>query len=170
MSAVLLRRTVASLAPGTTDGSRLVGRLTPGVLASFKSELLIAVEAESDRSIRRKIADAIGVLGRETVRDGSWPELLPFVLSATRSANEALHESALQVLGELSDTLATSFKIEHPQLKGVYAGSLGSASATVRIAALQALAAFLLALEKVRGVGEGARASPQGADDGARMC
>ncbi|KAG8470763.1 hypothetical protein KFE25_009184 [Diacronema lutheri] len=147
MCAVLLRRTVSAQAPNTTDGTKLVARLSPPVLASFKQELLSAVEHEAERSIRRKVADAIGVLGRETVRNGSWPELFPFVLVATRAENANLHESALQIITELADTLANSFKAEHGTLKAVFAHALGNAHSAVRIAGFQALASFLLALD-----------------------
>lgn len=149
MCAVLLRRTVSALAPNGANGAKLVSRLSPPVLASFKQELLSAVELEADRSIRRKVADAIGVLGRETVREGSWPELLPFVLGATRASDANLHESALQVVCELADTLA-EFQAEHGTLKAVFIGSLGDASSAVRIAALQALGAFLVSLETAK--------------------
>lgn len=149
MCAVLLRRTVSVQAPNSTDGTKLVAHLSPPMLASLKQELLKGVELETDRSIRRKIADAIGVLGRETVRNGSWPELLPFIIAATQGQDANLHESALHVMTELTDALV-SFKAEHGQLKAVFAHSLANASSAVRIAALQALGAFLTSIEEAK--------------------
>ena len=74
----------------------------------LKTGLLQCIEAEPERIIRKKVCDAVGQLGITLLNEdqGAWPELLPFMLGATRSGNVNMHESALVIFNALSDFIA----------------------------------------------------------------
>uniref|UniRef100_A0A804JD68 TOG domain-containing protein n=1 Tax=Musa acuminata subsp. malaccensis TaxID=214687 RepID=A0A804JD68_MUSAM len=85
MSALLLRKLltyrVGSFA-SDADLSYLWPRLSPSSQASLKSLLLSALHLETDRSVSRKLSDAISVLASSLLPDSAWPELLPFLFHA----------------------------------------------------------------------------------------
>lgn len=74
----------------------------------LKENLLRCIETEPERAIRKKACDAVGQLGITLLNQdpASWPELLPFMLNATRSGNVHMHEAALVIFNALSDFIA----------------------------------------------------------------
>lgn len=74
----------------------------------LKDNLLKCIQVEPERSIRKKACDAVGQLGITLLNEdqGAWPELLPFMLGATRSGDVNMHEAALIIFNALSDFIA----------------------------------------------------------------
>ena len=81
LCAVLLRKTVMASAT-TAGGGSLIKSLSAEVAETLKKELLLCIEAEPQRNIRKKVCDAVGQLGINLLNENlnGWPELLPFML------------------------------------------------------------------------------------------
>jgi len=136
---------------------RLLGNDGKGMTLStpvrevLKRELLSCIEGEPSRSIRKKVSDVVGQLGINIMSNdpGGWPELLPFMLAATRSGNVQLHESALTIFNSLSEFIAERMQAHHQMLLEVFRSSLQPQQPlSVRNAALRALASFLMAVDE----------------------
>jgi hypothetical protein len=152
MCALLLRK--QAMQPGAADASgqasSSLARLSPQARQMVKSELLACIEAETERSIRKKVCDAVGQFGVSelSANIASWPELLPFMLQASTSGHAAMQEAALLIFSALSDFIAEHLKSHHATLLDVFRRSLQpEQTMLVRVAALKALASFLLAVE-----------------------
>ncbi|CAL9182753.1 unnamed protein product [Musa hybrid cultivar] len=155
MSALLLRKLltyrVGSFA-SDADLSYLWPRLSPSSQASLKSLLLSALHLETDRSVSKKLSDAISVLASSLLPDSAWPQLLPFLFHAVSAPDSPrLHESALLIFSQLAFYLAddTSFVGHHlSALHSILLASLSHPSSSdVRIAALSTSVNLIMALE-----------------------
>ena len=132
-------------------GSSLIQKLSAPVAATMKTELIECIQAEPQRNIRKKVCDAVGQLGINIMSENlqAWPELLPFMLGATRSGNVNMHEASLTIFNAFSEFISEKMKPYHATLLEVFSSSLRPDQAmVVRIAALKALASFLLALQE----------------------
>ena len=147
LCAVLMRKAVMQSA--SQSGDSLIKSLDPGVADTLKKELLACIEAEPQRNIRKKVCDAVGQLGINLLSENmsAWPELLPFMLAATKSGNVNMHEAALTIFNAFSEFISEKMVPYHATLLEVFRASLQPDQAMlVRVAALKALASFLLAL------------------------
>ena len=113
MCAVLLRKAV--MQGGTTESGEAtssLARLSAQAKQVVKSELLACIVSETERHIRKKICDAVGQLGVNVLTENiaDWPELMPFMLEATRSGNPSMHEAALIIFSALSEFIAEKLK------------------------------------------------------------
>ena len=113
MCAVLLRKSV--MQAGTSEAgeaSSSLARLSAQAKQVVKSELLACIVSETERHIRKKICDAVGQLGVNVLTENiaDWPELMPFMLEATRSGNPSMHEAALIIFSALSEFIAEKLK------------------------------------------------------------
>ena len=127
MCAVLLRKSV--MQAGTSEAgeaSSSLAKLSVQAKHVVKSELLACIEAETERHIRKKICDAVGQLGVNVLTEdiAAWPELMPFMLQATRSGNPSMHEAALIIFSALSEFIAEKLKAcSPPATAGTAAGA-----------------------------------------------
>ena len=100
MCALLLRK--QAMQPGAADASgqasSSLARLSPQARQMVKSELLACIEAETERSIRKKVCDAVGQFGVSelSANIASWPELhvgetpsAPLAICAARTTASA---------------------------------------------------------------------------------
>ena len=55
-------------------------RTSPELQRGVRSELLLAIEQDTAKNVRRKVADTISVLAAAFLAAGQWPELLPKVV------------------------------------------------------------------------------------------
>lgn len=122
LSAVLLRKEIMRLL--SNDGKGMV--LSAALKELLKRELLMCIEAEPSRSIRKKVSDVVGQLGISIMSNepAGWPELLPFMLQATKSTNVQLHEAALTIFNSLSEFIASHMQAHHSMLLEVFRSSL----------------------------------------------
>jgi len=135
---------------GKDASTSTLASLSPPVREQMKGQLLMCIGHEPKRNIQKKICDAVGQLGLTLLTEdiNAWPELGPFILTATRGADHALHECAFTILNALSDFVAEKWKSTHAELLQVYKSSLQATfPLSVRNSALKALASFLSALE-----------------------
>ena len=133
------------------SGGSFIHKLSAPVADVLKKELIKSIQAEPQRSIRKKVCDAVGQLGINLMSEDqqAWPELLPFMLGATRSGRVDMHEAALTIFNTFSEFISEKMKPYHSTLLEVFSASLRPDQAmVVRIAALKALASFLLALQE----------------------
>ena len=149
MSALLLRKAV--MQTSSEPGQSLVTQLSAPVATALKQQLLECIQVEPQRAIRKKVCDAVGQLGINVLSADmqAWPELLPFMLSATKSGNANMHEAALTIFNALSEFMCHKSRVSyHAVLLDVFQTSLQpDQPMLVRTAALKAIASFLLALE-----------------------
>ena len=139
MAAVLLRRRLPAMLGGATAEWR----------TAIKAKLLACLAAPCDAPLRRKVCDAVGRLGVETHADGSWPELMQWVLGACAAGEPVAHEAALAVLGHMAPALVqpASWSKIGAQLLATLLAALGDGGANVpppvAAAALSALASLV---------------------------
>lgn len=148
LSAVLLRKEIMRLLSHEGSGAMV---LSPATKELLKRELLACIEQEPQRSVRKKVSDVVGQLGINVMSKdpAGWPELLPFMLGATRSGNVQLHEAALTIFNSLSEFIAERMQNHHSMLLEVFRSSLQPTQGLgVRNAALRALASFLMAVDE----------------------
>ena len=122
MCAVLLRKAV--MQGGTTESGEAtssLARLSAQAKQVVKSELLACIVSETERHIRKKICDAVGQLGISVLSDDmqAWPELLPFMLGATRSGNVPMHEAALTIFNAFSEFISEKMQPYHATMHAV---------------------------------------------------
>ena len=113
MCAVLLRKFVMQhVTPqGTNNSVPIVLSLAPQTQGLLKQELLQCIQLEQKREIRKKACEVVGQLGINLLSadQNSWPELLPFMLNATRGSAE-MHEAALLIFGTFSDFISVKMQ------------------------------------------------------------
>lgn len=92
-----------------------------------------------------QVCDAISALG--SVAYDTWPELVPFLVSAVQSGQPATMESALNVFDSLgSDQLKPHLAMLHD----MFAACLGHASLAVKMASLNATCSLVIELEEAQ--------------------
>lgn len=55
-------------------------RTSAEIQAMVRTELLLSIEQDTARNVRRKVADTISVIAAAFLATGKWPELLPKVV------------------------------------------------------------------------------------------
>ena len=92
----------------SVQGGSLIKSLSPQVADALKKELLVCIQTEPQRNIRKKVCDAVGQLGINLLNESmqAWPELLPFMLQGTRSGDVGMHEASLTIFNALSEFIA----------------------------------------------------------------
>ena len=136
----------AAASPSSKD---LYSRLSASTVKQLQETLLWLFEHEEVRAVRRKAVDAMGALCERCLGNGGWPDFMPAFLAACKSPIPLHRESVLQCIETLSERVDVALLMPHlPALRGVIVDSLQSAEARLRLAALQALIAFLLCLDQ----------------------
>jgi hypothetical protein len=65
---------------------------------AVKGALLQLFQSETNKAVRRKVNDCIGMLAAKIAAKGEWQELLPLVLKGWGSDHSMHKESVLEVL------------------------------------------------------------------------
>lgn len=68
--------------------------------AQFKHDLLLVLQQEPDKKVRKKIADLVAEVSRNLMDDDGnnlWPEFLKFLFEMASSPNTALKEISLHL-------------------------------------------------------------------------
>ena len=95
LAAVMIRRVI------TAEFSEFFPKLTAEQQASFKSDLLVVLQQEPSRTVRKKIADLVAELARSLIDDegnNMWPEFLKFLFELASSPSPDMKEAALRIL------------------------------------------------------------------------
>ncbi|KAH9728480.1 TOG domain-containing protein [Citrus sinensis] len=140
MSAILLRKHL------TRDDSTsfIFTRLAPSTQANLKSVLLVQLQNETNKSIIKKICDAVSELAASVLPDGDWPELIPFIFQCLVTFNDKIQESALLILSRMSQFVSEVLIAHGDTLHEVFSKFLGSNNFDLRIAALEATVNFIM--------------------------
>ena len=94
LALVMLRRLISTSVEENWSG------LNEQIKTTLKAELLLAVQQETDSSIRKKITDVIAELARFLIDEegaNRWPEVLTFLFEMSSSPNVTLRESSLNI-------------------------------------------------------------------------
>ncbi|KAJ2741550.1 importin subunit beta-3 [Coemansia sp. BCRC 34301] len=149
-AAVLLRRISFQSAPNAEykeDERSVWSMVGSAVHQIVKSELLGALNDETDRSARHKLCDTISEVNNEG--DGEWPELLPALYACAQNGDALLRESAYRIFASCA-YLLTGQNVE--TISSAFIGAFQDSDAAVRLAALKAAVAYIMeANEKQRG-------------------
>ncbi|KAJ2324987.1 importin subunit beta-3, partial [Coemansia sp. RSA 2681] len=150
-AAVLLRRIAFQNAPNAEykEDERSVWSIVgPAVQQAVMGELLGALKDETDRSARHKLCDTISEVNNE-VGDDEWAELLPALYACAQNGDALLRESAYRIFASCA-YLLTGQSVE--AIASAFIGAFQDSDAAVRLAALKAAVAYVLAAsEKQRG-------------------
>lgn len=139
-AAVLLRRSASDLWEGTD----------PQTKNAVKGKLLAGIRAPLRKDLRKKICDTVAVIGGPLVNlePSQWPELLPALLTLTKSGASHERENALYVLSQIADYLDMKFIGPNlATLKQAFHDGLSDADIGVQIASLRATCAILNMLD-----------------------
>lgn len=140
MAAILLRKHLTR----DDSSSFIYTRLTPSTQNNLKSVLLLQLQKEGDKSILKKLCDAVSELSASVLPDGAWPELLPFVFQCLVTFNTKIQESALLILSRLSQFVGEVLITHIDTLHEVFSRFLGNENVDLRIAALEATVNFIM--------------------------
>ncbi|KAJ2318217.1 importin subunit beta-3 [Coemansia sp. RSA 2704] len=143
-AAVLLRRIAFQdvKAGDSKEDDRSVWSVVPAAVhQAVKGELLGALKDETDRGARHKLCDTIAeIAGGEG--DDDWPALLAALYACAQDGNAQLRESAYRVFSACPHLLAEQ---SADAVSGAFGAAFQDGEAGVRLAALQAAVAHVLA-------------------------
>lgn len=140
-SAIMLRKVL------TRDEPTMYAASSPQVQVAVKQELLAALAAEPNASVRKKAGDTISELASDLLAKDQWPELLPALVERVQSGQPQAMEAALTILATLAMYSTDSLRPHMAQLHPILGACLGHASLEVQVAALHCVAGFIQQLE-----------------------
>ncbi len=94
LAAVMLRRTISS------DWEEFFPKLPPEAQTQFKSDLLVMLQQEPNKNVRKKVADLVAEVARGLIDDDGnnlWPEFLKFLFDLASSPNPEMKEISLHL-------------------------------------------------------------------------
>ncbi|GMH37342.1 hypothetical protein BSKO_05215 [Bryopsis sp. KO-2023] len=141
VAATILRKVVP------TGNPPMWANLDESCQAALKSQLLVALKEEPERSVRTTIGTFVSELVSKVLGVDDWPEVLPFVTQSIQSGEEKLTETSLLILSEIAPVIMEAVKSELENFGRLFLGCLGSASAPVRLAGLKASKAFIVLMD-----------------------
>ncbi|KMS65540.1 hypothetical protein BVRB_034940, partial [Beta vulgaris subsp. vulgaris] len=118
----------------------VLNKLTAGLQADLKTQLLGALAREPLPNVRKLLCDTVAELAQITLYRGEWDQLVPSLEQMSRQPSEALRESALVVLGKIGDALPDVQSNNLGALVQLFARGLADSSISVRTSALNAVA------------------------------
>ncbi|KAK0713787.1 armadillo-type protein [Lasiosphaeria miniovina] len=146
-SAVIFRR-IASKTRKTasSENTDMFFSLGKEQAEAIRIKLLETLGTESDRAVRNKISDAVAEIARQySDNSESWPELLSVLFNLSQQPDAGKRETAFRVF------TTTPGIIEKPHEETVaqtFAQAFKDESVSVRLAAMEAFAAFFRCLTK----------------------
>ncbi|KAJ2557738.1 importin subunit beta-3 [Coemansia sp. RSA 1933] len=145
-ASVLLRRISFQNMPNAEnkEDERMVWSAVPStVTQAVKAELLGALKDESERGARHKLCDTISEIVNNEGED-DWPELTSALYACAQDSNALLRESAYRIFSSCA-YLLTAQSVE--AVNTAFIGAFQDSDSAVRLAALQAAVAYILANE-----------------------
>ncbi|ODM23487.1 hypothetical protein SI65_01076 [Aspergillus cristatus] len=148
-AAVLFRRiaTKTRKDPVTNEAKELFSTLTGEQRLVIRQKLVSCLTGESVTDVRKKIGDAVAEIARQYTDNGDqWPELLGVLFHASQSPDDAgLRETAFRIF---STTPGVIEKQHEDAVLGVFGKGFKDDNPSVRIAAMEAFAAFFRSISK----------------------
>lgn len=146
-AAVLFRR-VAIRSPKeiSSISDRTIGVLEESLRQHIRSILLQGFVSEQPSQVRRKLADAISEVAKEDASPkGTWPHLVPAILSAATNSNASFRESAFRILSTSPDIIEKEYIND---FLPIFNAGFSDSDDEVRIAACTAFVSFFRELPK----------------------
>jgi len=142
LAAVLLRQMMTAL---SSSSAALWHRLRREVRSTVKTELLAAVAAESERSVRRRLGDVVGELGATVfvAQEEAWSELLPFLFRLAEAADPGQVAASMHIFAALFSFVHDQALQHKASLYTTFSQALSSSSIEVQAGAVEALSSFL---------------------------
>lgn len=137
IAAVLLRRKIGTL----------WRKLPADVMSQVKATLLERLVAEKQRLVRMSIAALISALAKKIVPDGTWNELMQFLLQCCKSGETGHREVAMMLFRALAENIGDALKPHLATMQSIFIGGLQDPSDNVRTEALKALGVLVMSLE-----------------------
>ncbi len=94
LAAVMLRRLISS------EFEAFFPKLPAEQQAQFKGQLLLVLQQEPNKNVRKKLADLVAEVVRNLIDDDGnnhWPEFLKFLFEMASSPNVEMKEVALHI-------------------------------------------------------------------------
>uniref|UniRef100_A0A7S0YI36 Importin N-terminal domain-containing protein n=1 Tax=Polytomella parva TaxID=51329 RepID=A0A7S0YI36_9CHLO len=132
LAAVLLRKNIG----------KYFKKLPAELKEPAKSLLLERIAIEPSHAVRRSVADAVGVLARQTLPSNSWPGLLEFLGNCSSSPEAGHREVALTLFASLTTTVGDFLQPHVPSLLAVTLRGLKDPVSEVQLAAIEAMGAL----------------------------
>jgi len=149
LSAVMLRRLFSS------EFEEFFGKLPDEQKAGLKTQIILSVQNEPNKNVRKKCADLAAEVARNlTDEDGNnqWPEFLKFLFDCASSPNPEVKEVSLHMFASVPGVFGNQEQQYYDVIKNMLASSLVDPSYEVRFGAVKAAANYLLLHEKDMGL------------------
>lgn len=118
----------------------------------MKQNILTAIQQDINATLRRKVCEVVAEVARYLVDDdgnNQWPELLQFLFLCVHSEHVELQESALRIFAAVPTVFGNQEAQYLTMIKQMLQQSIQpNVDVTVRIQAVRAIGAFILAHEK----------------------
>lgn len=112
----------------------------------IRTKLLEILVTETDRTVRNKISDAVAEVGRQYSENSeSWPELLQVLFNLSQAPDAGKRETAFRVFTTTPGIIETPHEDAVAQ---AFANAFKDDTVAVRLAAMEAFAAFFRSLGK----------------------
>jgi len=127
-------------------------QLTPENQSKFKTDLLLILQQEPSKNVRRKTADLVAEVARNLVDDDGnnlWPEFLKFLFDMASNPNPEMKEISLHLFSAVPSVFGNQEAQYLEIIKQMLMSSLTDVTSfDVRFAAVKATVNFLLNHEK----------------------
>ncbi|KAK1753523.1 armadillo-type protein [Echria macrotheca] len=146
-AAVIFRRIASKTRKTpTSENTDMFISLSKDHAILIRTKLLENLVQESDRNVRNKISDAVAEVGRQYSENSeSWPELLQALFSLSQAPEAGKRETAFRVF----TTTPGIIEKQHEEVVAqAFASAFKDESVAVRLAAMEAFAAFFRSLSK----------------------
>ncbi|XP_062521468.1 importin-5-like isoform X2 [Corticium candelabrum] len=147
LAAVLTRR-IAMYVLDQSEGDESVSK---SLLNAVKEKLLVLVESETNKVIRKKLCDAISEWARYSQDDdgvNEWPDVLKFLFAAVSSTLADMKECALTILTNFPGIFGDQESRYRDVIKQMLVQSLNSESTKVQDLAVRAMVAYINSLDE----------------------
>ncbi|KAM7221543.1 Armadillo-type fold [Rhypophila decipiens] len=146
-AAVIFRRiAIKTRKTPTAENTDMFISLNPQDALAIRSKLLETLVAETERPVRNKISDAVAEIARQYSENGdSWPELLQSLFALSQDADSGKREIAFRVFKTTPGIIG---KQHEDNVAHAFTVAFKDDSVAVRLAAMEAFAAFFRTLNK----------------------
>jgi len=145
LAAVMLRRLFSS------DFTEFFSKLSDEQKAGLKNQIILSVQQEPSKQVRRKCADLAAEVARNlTDEEGNnfWPEFLKFLFDCASSPDPEVKEVALHMFASVPGVFGKMEEQNLMIIKKMLASSLTDAHYDVRFGGVKASSSFLMLHEK----------------------
>ncbi|OIW26385.1 ARM repeat-containing protein [Coniochaeta ligniaria NRRL 30616] len=146
-AAVIFRRIASKTRKtATSENTDMFVSLSKEQASTIRQKLLETLISESDKAVRNKISDAVAEVARQyTEHNESWPDLLAVLFQLSMAPDAGKRETAFRVF---TTTPGIIEKQHEEAVAQAFTKGFKDESVAVRLAAMEAFAAFFRSLSK----------------------